>query len=1684
MKSIPINQLMMFSVEAIIIALLVLFLFRTRSRFGLAPLFVTLGVFQPIQVLLAASIYAEILPGVIVSPGSVILFTASLFAILLVYIREDAIEARKVIYGIMLANMTMTLLLFIFGLQLTLPDTLNFLNLSRDIFNQNARVMFTGTIVLFGDAILIIFVYEAVWRLITRNLFLRIYLTMALILTFDSLAFVTGAFYGQSNYVTILTSGIIGKLVMATFYALALTIYLRYADLIDREAQPFEDIFYALSYRQKFEIEHARGQQTESLLRESEGKYQTLARVSPVGIFRTDPNGFTNYVNPKWCDISGLSFDNALGDGWLNAVHPDDKEKINRGWQESTQLHKASYSEYRFVRPDGTSAWVIGQAVPEMDSENQIVGYVGTITDISERKQTEETLRASEERYRLITQNAEDIIWTANMELRVTYASPSLERALGYTTRELMALPPEQLLMAESFANGLKVFSEEVTAVQPQPDPGYARVLEMEYRRKDGSTFWAEMKFSFFRDPSGRPTGVLGVGRDITLRKQADEKLRESEERFRIMADSAPVLVWMSGVDKQCTYFNKGWLDFTGRTMEQDLGNGWTEDVYANDLERCMQNYVTAFDARESFEMEYRLRRYDGKYRWIVDIGVPRYLPSGEFTGYIGSCIDITERKQTEAALRRSQEEYKILLNTIDGVVWEADAKTFVFSYVSQQAERLLGYPIERWTSEPTFWKDHIHVDDQNWAVNYCIACTQAKISHEFEYRMIASNGHIVWLRDIVTVIVENDLPVKLRGIMVDITERKQAEEALRESQQRLSLFFSQSLDGFFFSMLDEPIEWNDASDKEKLLDYVITHQGITEANDAMIEQYGATRESFIGRTGGDFFAHDLDQVRSFRRKLFDAGHLHLETEERKDDGTPIWVEGDYVCMYDLQKRITGMFGIQRDVTLRKHADDTLRTSEDRFRTLIQDLHVGVLLQGPQTEILLSNSAALDLLGVTEDQLLGRSSFDPLWNVIHEDGSIFPATEHPVPQAIATRQPVRGVVMGVYRPAAHDRVWLWMNAEPQLDGDGNIQHVICSFSDITERKRAEAVLQEAEAKYRNLVERLSQVIYTSELGDSGVWSYVSPQIEKLLGFTPQEWMNNPGLWYQQIHPDDRDIQLELEERAFARNEPFESEYRMLTRAGSWIWVRDSGQIFPPQGYGPPIVQGMLMDISERKRAVEALNIRDAQLLANLNTTPNVAIQWYDKDGRILYWNPASESLYGWRSTEAIGKTLDQLTHTPEEQAEFMRIIAKVQETGKPFGPYEVRIRHKAGAESWVLATTFSLPMNDDQIGFVCMDVDITERKQAEERIQQQLRRLNALHSIDMAINSSVNIQITLEVLLTQLLSQLKMDAADVLLFNQPAQTLELIVGRGFRSNIALQSHQRVSEGFAGQVINERRTIHISNLMEAGKNLRQMLLLANDSFTEYFGLPLIAKGQIKGVLEIYQRTALEPDEDWLNFLEVLAGQAAIAIDNAQLLQGLQRSNMELVLAYDATIEGWSRAMDLRDKETEGHTQRVTTMTLDLARAMGIREADILHIQRGGLLHDIGKLGVPDNILLKPGELTAAEWETMRQHPAYAFNMLANIPYLKQSLDIPYCHHEKWDGTGYPQGLKGEQIPLSARIFAVADVWDALTNDRPYRKAWTKEKTIEFIKEQSGAHFDPKVVKVFLTMISKKLQEAFE
>ncbi len=423
---------------------------------------------------------------------------------------------------------------------------------------------------------------------------------------------------------------------------------------------------------------------------------------------------------------------------------------------------------------------------------------------------------------------------------------------------------------------------------------------------------------------------------------------------------------------------------------------------------------------------------------------------------------------------------------------------------------------------------------------------------------------------------------------------------------------------------------------------------------------------------------------------------------------------------------------------------------------------------------------------------------------------------------------------------------------------------------------------------------------------------------------------------------------------------------------------------------------------------------------------------------------------------------------PETALMVEQQLARVGELGELLS-FEFSIR--AFEEQWFDARL--APCSESH--FVLVARDITNHKRIETKLRQQVRRLSALRSIDIAIASGLDLRLLLSMLLEQVTELLHVDAASILLLNHETNLLTFSSGTGFHTNLLQHTRLRLGEGFAGQVAMERKIVNIPDLRLNATGFSRAPHFTSERFVAYYGLPLVAKGKTLGVLEIFNRTPLLLDSDWVEFMGLISGQAAIAIDSALMFRDLQRSNVELGLAYDATIEGWSRTLDLRDKDTEGHTRRVADMTVRLALMMGVEKEAIVHIRRGAILHDIGKVAIPDEILFKPGPLTEEEWDVMRQHPLIAINLLAPISYLAPALDIPRWHHERWNGLGYPDRLSGEQIPFSARLFSVVDVYDALTSDRPYRTAWSKEDAIHYIESQSGKHFDPRVVLEFMKLV---------
>lgn len=360
-----------------------------------------------------------------------------------------------------------------------------------------------------------------------------------------------------------------------------------------------------------------------------------------------------------------------------------------------------------------------------------------------------------------------------------------------------------------------------------------------------------------------------------------------------------------------------------------------------------------------------------------------------------------------------------------------------------------------------------------------------------------------------------------------------------------------------------------------------------------------------------------------------------------------------------------------------------------------------------------------------------------------------------------------------------------------------------------------------------------------------------------------------------------------------------------------------------------------------------------------------------------------------------------------------------------------------------------------------------------EQMQAREKQVGALVGVGSVINSTLGLNRVLSEVMESLIRLMNAERGFLMLRESDGE-LKVRVAKGME-NVRVDEKE-ISNSIVRRVSKTGETILTTNAQEDPRFVEQASVAAFHLLS-ILCAPLKIKDELIGVIYVDNRVHSgifqQSDQE---VISAFANQAAVAIDNARLFDDLQESNRELQIAYQATLEGWVRALDLRDKETEGHTKRVTALTVELARSLGLDDASLVHIERGALLHDIGKMAIPDGILLKPGSLTPEEREIIRKHPVYAYEMLRPIKFLHPALDIPYCHHEKWDGSGYPRGLKGKEIPFAARIFAVVDVWDALISDRPYRKGMQPAEVRDLIKRGSGSHFDPQVADAFLALDS--------
>jgi len=1000
------------------------------------------------------------------------------------------------------------------------------------------------------------------------------------------------------------------------------------------------------------------------------------------------------------------------------------------------------------------------------------------------------------------------------------------------------------------------------------------------------------------------------------------------------------------------------------------------------------------------------------------------------------------ERRVEErtAELQHSQKRFQALIeNAPDGIAQLGlDGK---LRQVTPSAQQILGYSVEDAQDQDPALLTHPEDLPGLLQVLNDVIQNPGKVVRA-EYRFQHKDGSWRWLESTISNLIQEPGLEAIVFNYRDVTERKWAEAALTESEEKFKYIFDHSIVAKSLTKID----------------------GTLEVNQAFCDMLGYSQDELANQKWQEITHPEDVELSNKVVQLLMTGEkesLRLTKRYLHKNSSTVWGDVSLALRRDEAGQPLYFMTAVVDITERKLAEIQLAESLEFTERILTSSPVGIFTYRLNGQCLSANAAAAQMVDATIEQLKSQN--------FHELDSWKRSGLYALAlRAIRTRDPVSEDVH-VLTTFGRDA---WYRAQFTLFRAGGEDLLLMMFNDITERQKAEAALRESEGRFRGYFEMgLVGMAITSP--SKGIVE-VNDQMCAMLGFTREEFLQMD--WSTITHPDDLESDLAQFNRVLAGEiDGYSVDKRFIRKDGLAVFTTMSVDCLRREDGSVDYFMAFVQDITDRKLAEEALR-ENERLLSEAQHIGQIGSLSYDI------------ALDRFRFSDEMYRLLDVLPEKfqhnrkdfltlvyPSDRPDAATWFVDLRE-GWQVKDLDFRLFRKNG-ELRYLHCKGAIEFNSEgrPIRFLGTTQDVTERKLAEIQINQQIKHLTALSEIDQAIISGLDQRDILEVILSQTLSQLQVDAADILLLESEGQSLRYAAGQGFHTPLMEKIYVPLGKSLAGRVAKDRRLLRVPNLEEQVNDPLFDILVTEEKFVSYVGIPLILRKEVKGVLEVFHRGPFQPYQEWLDFLNTLAGQATIAIENADLLGNLKVSNAELSQAYDATIEGWSHAMDLRDKETEGHTQRVVQLTLELARTMGIPESQIPHIRRGALLHDIGKLGIPDRILLKPDILSAEEWETMQKHPEYAYEMLSPIQYLKPALPIPYFHHEKWDGSGYPLGLRGKQIPLEARIFAVVDVWDALRSDRPYRKAWTEERILEHIRSLAGTHFDPTVVECFMELM---------
>ncbi|MFZ5905120.1 MAG: PAS domain S-box protein [Chloroflexota bacterium] len=1368
---------------------------------------------------------------------------------------------------------------------------------------------------------------------------------------------------------------------------------------------------------------------SELALTESETRYRTLVEQLPTAVYvdLADESSTTIYASPQSEALTGYTPEEWLADYglWAKILHPEDRERVLEEHRTSNKTGNFN-TEYRMIRKDGEVVWIRDDARLIRDEDGAPKYWQGVLIDITQQKTTERALRESEARFSQIFHSSPVVMVISDLDGGILDVNTSFEKVTGYSRDEVVGLRTRDL--------HLWVNPTERDEIGKRLErKGFVHDYGYSFRKKTGEIGYASL-WADVIDIGGEKR-VVSTSVDITERIKVEKSLRFSEDRFRKTFQSSPVAICITNLkDGRFIDVNDAYIQLSGYDREELIGRTALElKMWRSEEER--QEWVDRLLKEKSIRsLESPFITASGN---VLDtIAFHEQIELGGEACVLSLFYDVSKEKEARETLRQTAETYEGMFNSITEAIYIQNEKG-EFLNVNEGAVKMYGYPREFFigkTPEVLSAPGKNNVEEVKRAVQRAFQ----GIPQQFEFWGKRSNGEF-FPKDVRLYKGTYFGQEVVFAIAQDITERRNAQDARERQLRELTVLHELATASSRAESVDALVEKATEIIGNALFPDILGFLLITEDGQSFYPHAsyrGIIRkdrihsyligEGVAGQVAATAKPMRVPDVRTLEN------YIEINPETRSELCVPMIVAERVIGVINAESK-TPAFFTEEDERLLVTIAGQLGTAIERLRSQQAEHEQRVLAEALRdTGVILTSSLDLDKVMDSILETLGRV----------------------LPSETASIMLINDGIARFHRHRGFQERGLkeWIESlELECSKIPSLQIVIDT----------------------------GKPLLVSDTETDPAW----------IRFPPTAWIRSALI--APIKGEDTVIGfIDLD-----HNQP------------GFFTAAHAERLMAFANQAAIAVQNARSFEREQRRRQEAETLREAGAIITTTMDTGQAIQLIlNQLARVVPYDSASVLLLkdgfleivggrGWADPRAVlGIKFPVPGDNPNTVVIQERRPHIVNDTARAYAPFNEKPH--AHIKSWL---GVPLIAQNQVIGMLAVDsiepnhfneeharlvsafanqaAVAIENTRLLENSQEQVSRLTALRDVDMAIASSLDLRVTLNILLDHALTQLNAGAIDILLYNQGLQHLTVIRSVGFRTAGGPSGQIRISDSLAGKVTLSRRPLHIYDLKQAPEYPR-LEWLASEGFASYVGVPLLGKGQVKGVLEVFTRSEFSPTPGWMEFLHTLAGQAAIAIDNSQLFENLQRSNQELYLAYDTTLEGWGKALELRDRETQGHTRRVTDMTLKLARRLGIGDSELTHIRRGVLLHDIGKMGVPDHILNKPGALNEEERYEMRRHPQYAYDLLYPIAYLRPALDIPYCHHERWDGKGYPRGLSGEEIPLAARIFAVVDVWDALLSERPYRGPWSREETLEYIRKETGTHFDPLVVEVFFELIEEE------